>query len=285
MEFVIVTGMSGAGRTQATKFMEDLGYFCIDNIPTLLLPKFGELYEKNEMKLNKFALVMDVRGGDFVEDLYLFTDKMKALGVTVQILFLDCADNVLISRHKENKKLHPLAADGDNMSAVARERKLVSGLRENADHVIDTTNLSIWELKKRIHELFSEEGSNSRMKVNVISFGYKHGVPEQADLMFDVRFLPNPYYVAGLRNMTGNDEAVSSYVLSSEAAQTFLKKTEDLLKFLLPLYQEEGKEVLVIGVGCTGGHHRSVAISNEICKRLSLPDMPVSLTHRDIGKP
>lgn len=285
MEFVIITGMSGAGRTQATKFMEDLGYFCIDNIPTLLLPKFGELYEKNEMNLHKFALVMDVRGGDFVEDLYLFTDKMKAMGVTVQILFLDCADNVLISRHKQNKKLHPLAVDGDNMSAVRRERDLVSGLRDHADFVIDTTNMSIWELKKHIHELFSEENAASRMKVNVISFGYKHGVPEQADLMFDVRFLPNPYYVAELRNLTGNDEAVSSYVLSSEAAQTFLNKTEDLLRFLLPYYQEEGKEVLVIAIGCTGGHHRSVAISNEICKRLSGPERPVSLAHRDIGKP
>lgn len=284
MEFVIITGMSGAGRTQVTKFMEDLGYFCIDNIPTLLLPKFGELYEKNEMNLHKFALVMDVRGGDFVEDLYLFTDKMKAMGVTVQILFLDCADKVLISRHKENKKLHPLAVDGDNLSAVTRERQLVSGLREHADHVIDTTNTSIWELKKRIHEIFAADDARSRMKVNVISFGYKHGVPEQADLMFDVRFLPNPYYVAELRNQTGNDEAVSSYVLNSEGADNFLQKLEDMLKFLLPKYQEEGKEVLVIAIGCTGGHHRSVAISNEICRRLSTPELPVSLTHRDIGK-
>ena len=284
MEFVIITGMSGAGRTQVTKFMEDLGYFCIDNIPTLLLTKFGELYEKNEMNLHKFALVMDVRGGDFVEDLYHFTDKMKAMGVAVQILFLDCADKVLVSRHKENKKLHPLAVDGDNLSAVTRERQLVSGLREHADHIIDTTNTSIWELKKRIHEIFATEDAKSRMKVNVISFGYKHGVPEQADLMFDVRFLPNPYYVAELRNQTGNDEAVSTYVLNSEGADAFLQKLEDLLKFLLPKYQEEGKEVLVIAIGCTGGHHRSVAISNEIFKRLSTPDMPVSLTHRDIGK-
>ncbi len=285
MEFVIITGMSGAGRTQVTKFMEDLGYFCIDNIPTLLLPKFGELYEKNEMNLHKFALVMDVRGGAFVEDLYNFTGKMKTLGVAVQILFLDCADNVLVSRHKENKKLHPLAVDGDNLSAVTRERQLLSGLRENADYIIDTTNTSIWELKKRIHEIFATEDGESRMKVNVISFGYKHGVPEQADLMFDVRFLPNPYYVAALRNQTGNDEAVSSYVLNSDGADAFLQKLEDLLKFLLPKYQEEGKEVLVIAIGCTGGHHRSVAISNEICKRLSTPEMPVSLTHRDIGKP
>ncbi len=285
MEFVIITGMSGAGRTQTTKFMEDLGYFCIDNIPTLLLPKFGELYEKNEMNLHKFALVMDVRGGNFVDDLYLFTDKMKSMGVSVKILFLDCADNVLVSRHKENKKLHPLASDGDNMTAVGRERKLLSGLREHADYIIDTTNFSIWELKKKINELFAEGDQNSRMKVNVISFGYKHGVPEQADLMFDVRFLPNPYYVAELRTQTGNDEGVSSYVLSSDGAQEFLVKTEDLLKFLLPRYQEEGKEVLVIAIGCTGGHHRSVAISNEICRRLSRPEMPISLTHRDIGKP
>ena len=285
MEFVIITGMSGAGRTQTTKFMEDLGYFCIDNIPTLLLPKFGELYEKNEMNLHKFALVMDVRGGNFVDDLYLFTDKMKSMGVSVKILFLDCADNVLVSRHKENKKLHPLASDGDNMAAVCRERKLLSGLREHADYILDTTNFSIWELKKKINELFAEGDRNSRMKVNVISFGYKHGVPEQADLMFDVRFLPNPYYVAELRTQTGNDEGVSTYVLNSDGAQAFLAKVEDLLKFLLPKYQDEGKEVLVIAVGCTGGHHRSVAISNEICKRLSRPEMPISLTHRDIGKP
>ncbi len=285
MEFVIITGMSGAGRTQTTKFMEDLGYFCIDNIPTLLLPKFGELYEKNEMNLHKFALVMDVRGGDFVEDLYHFTDKMKAMGITVKILFLDCADNVLINRHKQNKKLHPLAVDGDNMAAVARERQLLSDLREHADYVIDTTNHSIWELKKQIHALFAEQDREHRMKVNVVSFGFKHGVPEQADLVFDVRFLPNPYYVAELRNQTGNDEAVNTYVMNSDGAQAFLDKLEDLLHFLLPRYQEEGKEVLVIAIGCTGGHHRSVAISNEICKRLSQPDRPISLSHRDIGNP
>jgi UPF0042 nucleotide-binding protein len=237
------------------------------------------------MNLHKFALVMDVRGGNFVDDLYLFTDKMKSMGVSVRILFLDCADNVLVSRHKENKKLHPLAADGDNMSAVCRERKLLSGLREHADYILDTTNFSIWELKKKINDLFAEGDRSNRMKVNVISFGYKHGVPEQADLMFDVRFLPNPYYVAELRKLTGNDEGVSSYVLNSEGAQDFLRKVEDLLRFLLPRYQEEGKEVLVIAIGCTGGHHRSVAMANEICKRLSRPEMPISITHRDIGKP
>lgn len=283
MEFVILTGMSGAGRTQATKFLEDLGYFCIDNIPTLLLPKFGELYEKNEMRLKKFALVMDVRGGDFIQDLYDFTDRMRTLGVKVQILFLDCADTVLINRHKENKKLHPLAQNGDNAAAILRERELVSGLRKRADFVLDTTNFSIWELKKKIQELFSEHDGSEEMMLNLFSFGYKHGVPAQADLVFDVRFLPNPYYVAELRQLTGNDDAVSRYVLSDANAQIFLQKTEELLRFLIPLYQAEGKEVLSVGIGCTGGHHRSVAITNELCRRLSDTYKAISIAHRDIG--
>lgn len=284
MEIVILTGMSGAGRTQATKFLEDLGYFCIDNIPTVLLPKFGELYEKNEMQVERFALVMDVRGGDFVDDLYTFIDKMRVLDVTVRILFLDCADAVLVNRHKENKKLHPLAFDGDNAAAIGRERALVSGLKERADYVVDTSALSIWDLKKEIQRLFGGTNDARSIKLHLISFGYKHGVPAQADLMFDVRFLPNPYYVPELRNFTGNDDAVSSYVCNSDAAQAFMQKIMDMLEFLLPLYQTEGKEVLVVAIGCTGGHHRSVAIANALCKMLAQQGRTVSLSHRDIGK-
>lgn len=281
---MIITGMSGAGRTQATKFLEDIGYFCIDNIPTVLLPKFGELYTMNEMNIEKLALVMDVRGGDFFEDLFLFMKNMEKTGIHVRILFLDCADRVLINRYKENKRLHPLAPDGNNASGIRKERQRLEKLREKADYLIDTTALSIWDLKKKINDIFGADRRSAGMKINIISFGYKHGLPDACDLVFDVRFIPNPYYVPELRHFTGNDSNVKEYVLYSEETKVFLDKLFDLLKFLLPLYIVEGKEVLVIGIGCTGGKHRSVAIANETMRLLSSAGYTVSLEHRDIGK-
>lgn len=284
MEFVVITGMSGAGKTQTMKFMEDMGYFCVDNLPIFLLPKFGELCSGSEGQNGKYALVLDVRGGDFVDDLLNFSEQMSSTAVSVHILFLDCSDQVLISRHSENKKLHPLAVRGDNAGAILKEREILAPLRERADYVIDTTSLTIWELKARIRNLFGDGSGVGEMTVEVISFGYKYSVPANADLMFDVRFLPNPYYVPELRNLTGNDSPVAAYVASDGSAGVFMDKVCALLDYLIPLYRRESKQALVIAVGCTGGRHRSVAVANELTRRLSDAGVNVSLVHRDIGR-
>ncbi|MBR6935906.1 MAG: RNase adapter RapZ [Clostridia bacterium] len=284
MEFVVITGMSGAGKTQTMKFMEDMGYFCVDNLPIFLLPKFGELCSGSEGQNGKYALVLDVRGGDFVDDLLNFSEQMSSTAVSVHILFLDCSDQILISRHSENKKLHPLAVRGDNAGAILKEREILAPLRERADYVIDTTSLTIWELKARIRNLFGDGSGVGEMTVEVISFGYKYSVPANADLMFDVRFLPNPYYVPELRNLTGNDSPVAAYVASDGSAGVFMDKVCALLDYLIPLYRRESKQALVIAVGCTGGRHRSVAVANELTRRLSDAGVNVSLVHRDIGR-
>lgn len=284
LKFLIVTGMSGAGRTQATKFLEDLGYFCIDNMPPMLLPKFGELYILNEMKIDKLALVMDVRSGDFYNDLLKFMDEMKKVDVEVSILFLDCSDEVLINRYKENRRLHPLAQTGNNLEGIMLERQRLSSLKGQSDYIIDTTKFSVWDLKKEIASIFKDETSQLDLIVNLVSFGYKYGLPISCDLLFDVRFIPNPFYVPELRNYTGNDENVKEYVLYAEETKVFLDKLIDLLKFLLPLYQVEGKKTLTIGIGCTGGKHRSVAITNELAKLINNLGYKPSIEHRDIGK-
>ncbi|NLN03354.1 MAG: RNase adapter RapZ [Clostridiaceae bacterium] len=284
MKVLIVTGMSGAGSTQATKCLEDLGYFCIDNMPPMLLPKFGELYLMNEMKTDKLALVMDVRSGDFFNDLITFMDDMKKANVDVSILFLDCSDEVLINRYKENRRLHPLAQSGNNLEGIRLERQRLSPLKGQSDHVIDTTNFSVWDLKNKMIELFKDDSSQTDLIVHVVSFGYKNGLPIACDLLFDVRFISNPFYVPELRHYTGNDERVKDYVLGADETKEFLKKLFDLLQFLLPLYQLEGKQALTIGIGCTGGKHRSVAIANELVKQLKVLGYRISLEHRDIGK-
>jgi UPF0042 nucleotide-binding protein len=284
VEFVVITGMSGAGKTQTVKFMEDMGYFCVDNLPIFLLPKFGELCSSSEEPHGKYALVLDVRGGNFVRELLNFSENMNGGPDRVRILFLDCSDEVLISRHSEHKKLHPLAVGGDNAGAVVRERAILEPLREKADFVIDTTGLSVWELKSKIRQLFGDESGIGEMTVEVMSFGYKYSVPAGADLLFDVRFLPNPYYVPDLRGLTGNDAKVSSFVFSDGNAASFVDKVASLLDFVIPLYRREGKQALLIGVGCTGGRHRSVSVANAIVNRLTESGVNVSLTHRDIGR-
>lgn len=284
MGFLIVTGMSGAGKTQATKFLEDIGYFCIDNMPLKLFPKFGEMYKHSEFTSKKTALVTDIRSGDDFSDLYLFIEDMKAIGEPIKVVFIDCTDTVILNRYKENKRLHPLAGDGNNGAAIEMERKKLLHLKEISDVIIDTSAYSIWELKKNIVKLFGTADDETGIKVNVVSFGYKHGVPQTCDLVFDVRFLDNPYYVEGLRDLTGDDAAVSEYVAASPNCPEFLEKVTDLIAFLLPLYRSEGKEVLEIGIGCTGGKHRSVAIANEIARRFKKEGYAVFQEHRDILK-
>lgn len=284
MKILIITGMSGAGRTQATKFLEDLGYFCIDNMPPMLLPKFGELYKMNEMQTDKLALVMDVRSGEFYNDLIKFMDLLNEIKIDVKILYLDCSDEVLVNRYRENRRVHPLAEAGNNLEGIKKERERLFALKGQSDFVIDTTDLSVWDLKRKISELIAEEGIDGKFNINIISFGYKHGLPYICDLVFDVRFIPNPFYKPELRHFTGEDKDVSDYVLSAAATSKFLKKLLDFLVWLLPLYKQEGKQTLTIGLGCTGGKHRSVAIANELGKKLEELDYISSIEHRDIRK-
>lgn len=282
MSFIILTGMSGAGKSQATKFLEDVGYFCIDNMPLKLFSKFGELYRCSEVQ-KKTALVTDIRSGNDFSDLYTFVDEMKKLGQDIKILFIDCSDLIILNRYKENKRLHPLANDGNNISAIHKEREMLSKLKEMADFVIDTSNFSIWDLKKSIIKLFGED-IHSGIRVNVCSFGFKRGIPVTSDLVFDVRFIKNPYYISDLKHQTGKDEAVKEFVLGDKNCKIFLGKLEEMLLFLIPLYKNEGKELLEIGIGCTGGKHRSVAIATEIANMLKEKGVNVSLEHRDILK-
>ena len=227
MGFLILTGMSGAGKSQATKFLEDVGYFCIDNMPLKLFSKFGEMYKRSEFISKKTALVTDVRSGDNFSDLYSFIEDMKSIGESIKVIFIDCSDSVILNRYKENKRLHPLAEDGNNENAIETERRKLAHLKEIADVIIDTSAYSVWELKKNIVKLFGTSDNETGMKVNVISFGYKHGLPQTCDLIFDVRFLDNPYYVAELKNFTGNDESVRQYVLHSPHCAEFLKKLRE----------------------------------------------------------
>lgn len=284
MGILILTGMSGGGKTQAAKFLEDIGYFCIDNMPLKLFSKFGEMYKHSEITQKKTAFVTDVRSGDDFSDVYAFIEDMKTSVEPVRVVFIDCNDSVILNRYKENKRLHPLAQDGNNVAAIESERKRLEGLKNIADIIIDTSKFSIWELKKNIVKLFGSNDGNGGIKINVVSFGFKHGVPQTCDITFDVRFLKNPYYIDELKYKTGNDEEVKNFVLNSEYCQEFIKKFIDMLDMLLPLYSNEGKEILEIGIGCTGGKHRSVAIANEISRILKEKKYPVFNEHRDILK-
>ena len=281
MEVLVITGMSGAGRTQATKILEDCGYFCIDNLPFQLLPKFVEMFRKNEIQTDKLALAIDIRSGDFYEPLMSFKKEMSSEGFQVKILFLDCEDDVLISRYSQNRRLHPLAGDGDNATGIKKEREMLKELRGHSDYYVNTTEYSIWDLKKNLFELFKENSGARSLKVNIISFGYKYGLPLQSDLVMDVRFLPNPYYRPELRNLTGNDSRIVDYLLGFEETKTFIEKYMDILEMIMPMYSET-REVLVIAIGCTGGKHRSVMIANELAKRISEMGYRVSITHRDL---
>ncbi len=286
MNFLFLTGISGAGRTQASKFLEDLGYFCIDNIPAPLLPKLRELYLEGEVDLEKIAVVIDIRNAAFYNDFIDFVKKIKERDmVNVKVLYLDCCDEKILNRYKELKRIHPLAKGGiDSKTALAKEREALKPILEISDYVIDTSKLSIWDLKKELKDLFGENNGDKGLKVEVVSFGFKYGVPDECDIVFDVRFMPNPYYIESLKKMTGLQQEVRDYVLSDKCASEFIGKFFDMMKMLLPCYREEGKELLVIGIGCTGGQHRSVAISEEIGKKISSLGYNVSISHREQKK-
>lgn len=284
MEFVIVTGMSGAGKSQTLNAMEDINYYCMDNLPPTLLPDFAELCYESKRNIEKVAVVADIRGGKFFNDLFKSLKTLEEKGIKYRILFLDAADNVLIKRYKEHRRPHPLALEGRINDGIIEERQILEEVKQKADYIIDTSNLTIAMLKEEIKEIFLEGKESKKLTISVVSFGFKHGLLLDADLVFDVRFLPNPYYIEELKDLTGMDEDVRDYVLKWEEAQTFIDKLYDMISFLIPHYIKEGKSQLVIGIGCTGGKHRSVTIANVLYKKLLEDGNRVIVSHRDCNK-
>ncbi len=284
IRFVIITGLSGAGKTEAIRAFEDLGYFCVDNLPPTLIPKFAELCAQSEGKVNKIALVIDIRGGQFFDSLFGALENLEAVGFRYDVLFLEATDEVLIRRFKETRRRHPLAPEGTILDGLTAERKKLEQLRGRATRIIDTSHMTARQLKEEIMRAFATKDGGARMTVSVISFGFKHGLPLDADLVFDCRFLPNPHYVASLKNHTGNEAVVADYVLKWPITQRFIAKLSDFVEFLMPHFAKEGKSQVIIGIGCTGGKHRSVTLANVLGDFLRQNGYPVTVEHRDIEK-
>ena len=285
MQLIILTGMSGAGKTQALKKFEDSGYFCVDNLPPALIPVFYDLCLKTEGTQNRAAVVTDTRGGELFKSFFTALESLKRDKKPYKILFLDSSDEVLIKRFKETRRSHPLSRNGRVEKGIELEREKLAFLKKEADQVIDTSRLLTKELRHELENLYSEADGRSSMFITVVSFGFKYGIPADADLVFDVRFLPNPYYVEELRFHTGTEQAVQDYVMQGGTGEEFLKKLNDLLEFVIPKYEQEGKTQLVIAIGCTGGRHRSVTIAGEVFKRLTESGRyEIRLEHRDAGK-
>lgn len=285
MKFVILTGMSGAGKSTAIKMMEDMGFYCVDNLPIPLLEKFVELSSLQSGELQKVAVGIDIRNGQALEELRDVLDNVEKSGVKYEILFLDAEDSVLVKRYKETRRNHPLSGGERVDKGIEEERRRLAFLKERADYIIDTSQLLTRELKAEMEKIFVKNQDYKNLFITILSFGFKYGMPADSDLVFDVRFLPNPYYVEGLRAKTGNDKEIQDYVLQFKEAHIFLQKLEDMLDFLIPNYIAEGKNQLVISIGCTGGKHRSVTLANEIYKCLSKrTEYGIKIEHRDIGK-
>jgi RNase adapter protein RapZ len=283
IQLVIITGMSGAGKTVAIQSFEDLGYFCVDNLPPTLLPKFLELMKESGGKMNKVALVMDLRGREFFDSLFSSLDDLSEVSwISPQILFLDAKDTTLVTRYKETRRSHPLAPTGSPLEGIQAEREILDELKGRAQYIYDTSDLKPRELREKILKQFASE-SRPTFTVNVMSFGFKYGIPIDADLVFDVRFLPNPHYIEAMRPKTGLDDDVSGYVLKWTETQKFIEKVTDLLAFMLPQYKREGKSQLVIGIGCTGGQHRSVTLAEYIANHFKA-EYQTHVSHRDIEK-
>ena len=284
MRFVIVTGMSGAGKSTTLKTLEDIGYFCVDNLPIQLIMRFAEIAYAKDNDINNVAIGVDIRSGVYLEQLSECLQQLKESQYDYEILFLDSNDDELIKRYKETRRNHPLARNGRIEDGIKMERSRIAFLRKEADYIIDTTSLLTRELKAELDKIFIENAEYSNFIINVVSFGFKYGIPRDADLVFDVRFLPNPYYDLELRPLTGNDEAIQNFVMQFDEAKEFMNKIADLLEFLIPNYIKEGKNGLVVAIGCTGGKHRSVTLANGIYKELETLPYSVRIVHRDIEK-
>ncbi len=276
--------MSGSGKSSALKAFEDMGYFCVDNLPIALLPDFFRLSEETAQANTKVALVMDVREEGFLTQYPLIFSSLKKDGFHLEILFLDSSDSVLIQRYSQTRRGHPLQPRGDISSAIALERTMLSSLKEVADRLLDTSNLNVHQLRKNIFDLYAPRERLDRLAIHVLSFGFKYGVPADANLVFDVRFLPNPFFEPGMRDLTGCDESVYQYIMAFKETHLFMQHLKQMIDFLVPRFKDEGKSYFVIAIGCTGGHHRSVVISRAIEEYLTKSGEDVLLTHRDIRK-
>lgn len=286
MRFVIVTGMSGAGKSTALKMLEDVGYFCVDNLPVPLIPKMADLLRVPGTEINKAAIGVDIRSGQSFSELEKVLGQLDVAGMKYEILYLECGDGVLIKRYKETRRSHPLSGnDAPVREGIEKERERTAFLRRRADYLVDTSNMLTRELKAELNKIFVQNKEYKNLYISVLSFGFKYGIPAEADLVFDVRFLPNPYYIEELRPKSGNDKEVRDYVMNNGNASEFMEKLVDMVEFLIPNYIREGKTRLVIGIGCTGGKHRSVTLANELYEALlKNENYGIRIEHRDIGK-
>ena len=284
MRFVIVTGMSGAGKSTALKKLEDMGFFCVDNLPVMLIKRFADIAYDDELEVDNVAIGVDIRSGESLNQLSVLLEDMKKSDYSYEILFLDATEPELVKRFKETRRKHPLSKSGRINEGIERERKKIEFLKQRADYIIDTSGLLTRELGAEIEKIFSTGEAYNNMIITVMSFGFKYGIPRDSDLVYDVRFLPNPYYVQELRPLTGNDKAVADMVMDCEEYGQFMDKLTDMIEFLVPNYKKEGKNQLVISVGCTGGKHRSVTVANALYERLGNLPYTVRIFHRDITK-
>ncbi len=285
MEFVIISGLSGAGKSKTASILEDIGFYVVDNLPAALIPKLAELCMASPGKYDRVALVTDIRGGQTFEGLFEALEALQDLGCAYRILFVEAGEETIIKRYKETRRSHPLARSGRSLDeAVRLEKTALAPVRSRAEYIIDTSALSTAKLRGEVLRLFGNGGAQQAMSVSVISFGFKYGIPIEADLVFDVRFLPNPYYIAELRHQTGLDDGVYNFVFGYQQTKDFMQYLENLMSFLLPLYVEEGKTALVIGIGCTGGQHRSVAVTKALADFIKQKGYSVSENHRDMTR-
>ncbi|RNC28844.1 MAG: Nucleotide-binding protein YvcJ [Candidatus Dichloromethanomonas elyunquensis] len=282
LNLVIITGLSGAGKTQALQSLEDMGFFCVDNLPPSLLEKFVELCSQSQGKISKAAVVCDLRGGEFFSSLNQALLDLAKSGFRYEILFLEASDEVLVNRYKESRRRHPVSPQGNVLEGIRLEREQLTELRGSAHKIIDSSDLTSPQMKSKIRELFGKDNDPARMSVSIVSFGFKYGIPLDADMIIDVRFLPNPYYVDELKPMNGKHPKIKDYVLSNQTTQEFMEKFLMMLDFVLPHYLNEGKSHLVIGIGCTGGQHRSVAITEKTAEFLRTKKYFCTVSHRDI---
>lgn len=282
MKFLVVTGMSGGGKTQVTHMLEDLGYYCVDNMPPTLIEPFAEICQNSKSGIEKAAIVVDIRGGELFPEITESLTQLEEKNFPYQIVFIDAANETLIKRYKESRRKHPLAKSGRTIDGIKRERKMLEDLKKRADYLIETSDMPIRRLKTKIVRTFGEQSDEQHFEINIVSFGFKFGIPADCDLVFDVRFLPNPFYEEKLRDKTGLDQAVYTYVMKKQETKVFFMKLVDMVNFLIPQYVEEGRPNLVIGIGCTGGHHRSVTLARALSDRLDKAKYNVVVSHRDI---
>lgn len=284
LDIIIITGLSGSGKSFAIRALEDNGFFCVDNLPALLIPKFVDLCQGYEEEIRRIALGVDLRGGQFLGALPQVLSEMRAAGNHIQILFFDASDDVLLRRFSETRRPHPLAGQGSIQDGISRERKALESIRALADKVIDTSEFNVHQLKREMEQQFCQAPTARRMALFFTSFGYKFGIPHDTDMILDVRFLPNPYFISELREKSGLDSEVKEYVLADAETHAYLDRLYALLEFILPLYEREGKSSLTLALGCTGGRHRSVVLVEELCRKFGDGIFPVHIKHRDVDK-